>query len=107
MGRALVFWVICSQQLKPSLTMMALVLLRTAGRRTRSPSFCERSYLSFSKPKGPAMPQQPESRSSNVGSGGAEEGDLVVHAHGGAVMAVAVDDDLFVDAAGAGSGGRV
>ena len=59
-----VFWVICSQQLKPSVMMVASALLRTAGRRTRSPSFWEISYLSFSKPKGPAMPQQPESRSS-------------------------------------------
>ena len=43
----------------------------------------------------------------DVCSGEAEEGELVVHAHGGAVMAVAVDDDLFVEIAGACSRGRV
>ena len=30
-------------------------------------------------------------------SGESEEGDFVVHAHGGAVVAVAVDDDFFVE----------
>src|SRR4029077_15360313 len=36
-------------------------VFRTAGNSTRSPTACDTSYLSFSKPKGPAIPQQPES----------------------------------------------
>ena len=33
----------------------------------------------------------------DLGPGGAEDLHLVLHAHGGVMMAVAVDDDLFVD----------
>ncbi len=42
----------------------------------------------------------------DVGSGEAEESDFVVHAHGGAVMAVAVDEDFFVELRGLVVGGE-
>jgi hypothetical protein len=37
-----------------------------SGQQYRSASVCETSNLSFSKPKGPAMPQQPESSNSTL-----------------------------------------
>src|SRR5580704_1319549 len=53
---------ICSRQLNPSDTISAFSgEFRTAGNNTRSPTACDTSYFSFSKPNGPAIPQQPES----------------------------------------------
>ena len=77
--------------------MMAFVLSRTAGRRTRSPSFCGELELIFFEAEGAGHAAAAGVEEFDVCSGEAEEGDFVVHTHGGAVVAVAVDDDLFVD----------
>ncbi len=53
-------WAICSRQLKPSaMISQSAGARRTAGKSSSSPMAMDNSYLSRSKPKEPAMPQQP------------------------------------------------
>ena len=102
----MVFWVICSWQLKPSLTMMASVVVADGGEQDALAECLRDLVFVFFEAEGAGHAAAAGVEELDVGSGGAEDLHLVLHAHGGVVMAVAVDDDLLVDLRRAGSRAR-
>lgn len=92
LGRALVFWVIFSQQPKPSAMMRVIALAeRTAGSSTTSRRGLRDFVFIAFEAEGTGHAAADGVEQGDVRAGRAQDGLLVVHGQGGLMVAVAMD----------------